>query len=109
MTTTMSSTDPDKQTLNDMDNVKNGTIKYNSRRKNKLQFLCGTLLDHIDDLEIELRYEKAKVIDCLEKDKAEKARLRADLKELKEREADAKGVVNGGVGEVSEVVEVSKV
>jgi hypothetical protein len=52
----MDGIDPDKLTLA---NLKDGTIKYKNLRKNKLQLLCGTLLDHIKDLDLEL--EKAKV------------------------------------------------
>jgi hypothetical protein len=55
-------------------NVKDGTIKYKTLRKNKLQLLCGSLLNHIEDLELELRLEKAKV---------EEAELRLE-EELKE-------------------------
>jgi hypothetical protein len=72
------STNPNELTLA---NVKDGSIKYKNLRKNKLQLLCGTLLDHIEDLELELRLEKAKV---------EKARVehRAELKELKRTVGD---------------------
>jgi hypothetical protein len=72
------STDPDELTLA---NVKDGTIKYKNLRKNKLQLLCGTLLNHIKDLELELRLKKAKV----EKAKVEH---RGELKELKKTVGD---------------------
>jgi hypothetical protein len=74
----LTGTDPDKLTLA---NVKDVTIKYKNLRKNKLQLLCGTLLDHIEDLELELRLEKAKV----EKAKVEH---RAERKELKKTVGD---------------------
>jgi hypothetical protein len=45
------STDDDKLTLA---NVRDGVIKYKNLRKNKLQLLCGTFLDHIEDLERKL-------------------------------------------------------
>jgi hypothetical protein len=72
------STDPDELTLA---NVKDGTIKYKNLRKNKLQLLCGTLLKHIKDLELELRLKKAKV------EKA-KVKHRGELKELKKTVGD---------------------
>jgi hypothetical protein len=34
-------------------NVMDSTIKYMTLRKNKLQLLCGNLLDHIKDLKVE--------------------------------------------------------
>jgi hypothetical protein len=72
------STDPEELTLA---NVRDGIIKYKNLRKNKLQLLCGTFLDHIKDLERELRIEMAKF---------EKARVehRADFKELKKTVGD---------------------
>jgi hypothetical protein len=43
------SNDNDELTLA---NVRDGSIKYNNLRKNKLQLLCGTFLDHIEDLQL---------------------------------------------------------
>jgi hypothetical protein len=62
------STNSDKLTLA---NIRDGIIKYKKLRKNKLQLLCGTFLDHIEDLERKLRIEKAKV---------EKANVEANAK-----------------------------
>jgi hypothetical protein len=60
-------------------NVMDGNIKYKTLRKNKLQLLCGNLLDHIKDLEV----KKAKV----------KLRIEEELKEAK-----VKVEARGGVG-----------
>jgi hypothetical protein len=54
-------------------NVMNGNVKYKTLRKNKLQVLCGNLLDHIKYLEV----EKAKV----------ELRLEEELKEAEVEEA----------------------
>jgi hypothetical protein len=57
-------------------NVRDGILKYKNLRKSRLQLLCGNFLDHIEDLKLELRLEKAKALHNIE--------LRAELKELKE-------------------------
>jgi hypothetical protein len=74
---------PDELTLA---NVRDGVIKYMNLRKNKLQLLCSTFLDHIEALERKLGIEKAKV----EKAKVEHKVLaqvlvvhKAEYKELK--------------------------
>jgi chromosome segregation ATPase len=81
-------TNDDKLTLA---NVRDGVIKYKNLRKNKLQLLCGTFLDHIEDLKRELGIEKAKV----EKAKVEHKALaqvlvkhKAGYKELKKTIGD---------------------
>jgi endo-alpha-1,4-polygalactosaminidase (GH114 family) len=78
-------TDPDELTLA---NVKDGIIKYKTLRKDKLQLLCGTLLDHIEDHE-------AKFVEAYVKEAEAKAKAigkidqiitvqRAEIEELKE-------------------------
>jgi hypothetical protein len=56
--------------------VMDGSVKYKTLKKLKLQVLCGNLLDHIEDLEEELKEAKVK------KAKVE-SRLKEEL-ELKE-------------------------
>jgi hypothetical protein len=69
-------------------NVKDGTIKYKTLRKDKLQLLCGTLLDHVEDYE-------AKFVEAYVKEAEAKAKAigkinqiitvqRAKIEELKE-------------------------
>jgi hypothetical protein len=51
--------------------VMDGSVKYNTLKKLKLQVLGGNLLDHIEDLEEELKeakVEKAKVESRLEEE-----------------------------------------
>jgi hypothetical protein len=91
----MDGIDPDKLTFA---NVKDGTIKYKYLRKNKLQLLCGTLLDHIKDLELELRLEKAKV----EKAKVE-LRLEEELKEAVFVDKNGTGATSNGEDDVKGV------
>jgi hypothetical protein len=76
-------------------NVMNGNVKYKTLRKNKLQVLCGNLLDHIKYLEVE-------------KDKAE-LRLEEELKEAKVEEAvfddNGTGTTSNGEDDVKGVEE----
>jgi hypothetical protein len=80
-------TDPDSDELT-LANVKDGTIKYKTLRKDRLQLLCGTLLDHIEDYE-------AKFVGAYVKEAKAKAEAigkidqiitvqRAEIEELKE-------------------------
>jgi hypothetical protein len=86
-TGTGTGTDPDSDELT-LENVKDGTIKYRTLRKDKLQLLCGTLLDHIEDYE-------AKFVEAYVKEAKAKAKAigeidqiitvqRAEIEELKE-------------------------
>jgi hypothetical protein len=53
------------------DRIMDGSVKYKTLKKLKLQVLCGNLLDHIEDLQEELKkakVEKAKVELELEED-----------------------------------------
>jgi hypothetical protein len=40
--------------------IMDGSVKYKTLKKLKLQVLCGNLLDHIEDLEEELKEAKVK-------------------------------------------------
>jgi hypothetical protein len=102
-------------------NVMDGKIKYNTIRKNKLQVLCGNLLNHIKDLEV----EKAKVELRLEEElKEAKVELRLEEElELKEAvfvihnngngatsngEDDVKGVEEGDVNVNTKLAKLAK-
>jgi endo-alpha-1,4-polygalactosaminidase (GH114 family) len=69
-------------------NVKDGTIKYKTLRKDKLQLLCGTLLDHIKDYEA--KFMEAYVQEAKAKAKANGkidqiiSVQRAEIEELKD-------------------------
>jgi hypothetical protein len=94
-------------------NVMDGKIKYKTIRKNKLQVLCGNLLDHIKDLEVEKTKVELRLEEELKEAKVEKAKVELRLKEeleLKEaffdenctgaisnREDDVRGVEEGDV------------
>jgi hypothetical protein len=71
------STNPDERTLA---YVRDGHIKYKNMKKDQLKLLCGTFLDHIEDLK--LRLEKAKAPHNVSTPN-ETFELRAELNELK--------------------------
>jgi hypothetical protein len=84
-TGTGTGTDPDSDELT-LENVKDGTIKYRTLRKDKLQLLCGTLLDHIEDYEakfVEAYVKEAKAKAIGEIDQIITVQ-RAEIEELKE-------------------------
>jgi hypothetical protein len=94
-------------------NIMDGTIKYKTPRKNKLQLLCGNLLDHIKDLEVEKPKVEFRLQEELKEATVKKAKVELRLEEeLKEavffvdnngtgatsnREDNVKGVEEGNV------------
>jgi hypothetical protein len=89
-------------------NVMNGKIKYKTIRKNKLQVLCGNLLDHIKDLEVEKAKVELRLEEELKEAKVEKAEVELRLEEeLKENvfNDNGTGATSNGEGDVRGVEE----
>jgi hypothetical protein len=82
-------------------NVMDGNIKYKTLRKNKLHLLCGNLLDHIKDLEVEKAKVELRHKEELKEAKVEKLKVELRLEEELELKEAVFFVDNNGTGATS--------